>query len=172
MYISLASSFDHCTQGGTRDGGDTPPSLGRHSIINNTDASSVSTASSELRDSGGEAVPILKVAHEVGELSTLHMVSTGIEFVSDGCEGVGDVIELSSEVGPLLVKSAVSIHLGSGSRVVEATDLLNEGVVTSIVGGEEGEEPGRCGLHRVLSIVRTEKEFNNVGGFPWLPPSQ
>ena len=22
MYISLASSFDHCTQGGTRDGGD------------------------------------------------------------------------------------------------------------------------------------------------------
>src|SRR5712671_1505213 len=118
MYISLASSFDHCTQGGTRDGGDTPPSLGRHSVINNTDASSVSTASSELRDSGGEAVPILKVAHEVGELSTLHMVSTGIEFVSDGCEGVGDVIELSSEVGPLLVKSAVSIHLGSGSRVV------------------------------------------------------
>ncbi len=129
-------------------------------------------ASSELRDSRGETVPVLEVVHEVGELSTLHTVSTGIEFVSDGREGVGDAIELGSKVGLLLVKSAVSIHLCSGGGVVEVVDLLNECVITPIVGGEEGEEPGRRGLHGVLSIVRTEEEFDNVGGFPWLPPCQ
>src|SRR5216683_1912829 len=170
MYISLASSFDHCTQGGTGDGGDTPPSLGRRSIVDSTDASSVSTALSELRDSGGEAVVVLEVAHEGGELSTLHSVSAGIELVSSGRERVGDAIELGGEGISLLVKSAVSIHLGGGSRVVEAADLLDERVIAPVVGGEEGEEPGRRSLRGVLSIVRTEEEFDNVGGFPWLPP--
>src|SRR5216683_1546751 len=107
IYISLASSFDHCTQGSTGDGGDTPPSLGRCSVIDNTDVSSVSIASSELRDSGDEGVPILEVVHEVGKLSALHVVLAGIEFVSNGCEGVGDMVEFGGEVGPLLVKSTV-----------------------------------------------------------------
>jgi len=119
--------------------------------------SSVSIASSELRDSGDEGVPILEVVHEVGKLSALHVVLAGIEFVSNGCEGVGDMVEFGGEVGPLLVKSTVLIHLGSGSRVVEVVDLLNEGMVTSIMRGKEGEEPGRCGLRGVLSIVRTEE---------------
>ncbi len=172
MYISLANSLDHCTQGSTRDGGDTPPSLGRHSIIDNVDASSVSTASSELGDSGGEAVAVLEVAHEGGELSTLHSVPAGVELVSSGREGVGDAIELGCEGISLLVKSAVSIHLGGGGRVVEAVNFFNECVITPISAGEEGEEPGRRGLCGVLSIVRVEEELNNVGGFPWLPPCQ
>src|SRR6266851_1211383 len=144
MYISLASSFDHCTQGGTGDGGDTPPSLGRRSVVNSTDASSVSTALAKLRDLGGEAVLVLEVAHEVRDLSTFHSVSTGIELVSSGCEGVGDAVELVGEIILLLIKSAVSIHLSSGSGVVEAADLLDEHVVTAVMGSEEGEEPGRC----------------------------
>ncbi len=151
MYISLASLFDHCTQGGTGDGGDTPPSLGRRSIIDNADASSVSTALSKLRDSRGEAVPVLEVVHEVGDLSTLHMVSTSIKLVSSGCEGGRDAVERG---------------------VVEAMDLLDECVITPIVGGEEGEEPGSCGLRGALSIVRMEEEFDNVGGLLWLPPCQ
>src|SRR6266851_4583100 len=97
MYISLASLFDHCTQGGTGDGGDTPPSLGRCSVVNNADVSSVSTAPSKLRDSRGKAVPVLEVAHEVGELSTLHTVSTSIELVLSGCEGIRDAVELGGE---------------------------------------------------------------------------
>ncbi len=130
------------------------------------------TASSELGDSGGEAVAVLEVAHEGGELSTLHLVSTGIELVSSGREGVGDAIELSGEGVSLLVKSAVSIHLGGGSGVVEAADFLDEHVITPVSGGEEGKEPGRRGLCGALSIVRTEEEFDNIGGFPWLPPCQ
>ncbi len=164
--------FDHCTQGGTRDGGDTPPSLGRRSIVNNADASSVSTASSELRDSRGEAVLVLEVAHEVGELSALHAVSTGIEVVLDGHEGVGDAVEIVGELCPLLVKSVVSMHLSGCGGVVEATDLLNEHVETAIAGGKEGEEPGSCSVRGGLSIVRTEEELDNIGGFPWLPPGQ
>src|SRR5712671_1548959 len=128
------------------DSGDTPPSLGRCSVVDNADASSVSTALSELRDSGGEAVVVLEVVHEGGELSTLHSVSAGIELVSSGRERVGDAIELGGEGISLLVKSVVLIHLGGGSRVVEAADLLDERVIAPVVGGEEGEEPGRRGL--------------------------
>ena len=172
MYISLASSFDHCTQGGTGDGGDTPPSLGRRSVVDSTDASSVSTASSKLSDSGGEAVAVLEMTHEGGELSALHSVSAGVELVAHAGEGVGDAIELACEAVLLLLKSAVSIHLGGGGGVVEAMDLLDECVITPIVGGEEGEEPGSCGLRGALSIVRMEEEFDNVGGLLWLPPCQ
>src|SRR5216683_3579969 len=87
IYISLASLLDHCTQGGTRDGGDTPPSLERHSAVDNMDASSVSTVSSELRDSGDKGVAVLKVAHEVGELSAFHAVAAGVKLVANGVEG-------------------------------------------------------------------------------------
>ncbi len=172
MYISLANSLDHCTQGGTGDGGDTPPSLGRRSVIDSTDTSSVSMASAELSDSGGEAVAILEVAHESGELSALHSVSTGVELVARAGKGVGDAIELACEAVPLLFKSAVSIHFGCGGGVVEAANLFDERVIAPVLGGEEGEEPGSCGLRGVLSIVRAEEELDNVGGFPWLPPCQ
>ncbi len=45
-------------------------------------------ASSELRESQGEGVPILEVPHEVGELTPLHMVLAGVEPVVDGGEGI------------------------------------------------------------------------------------
>ena len=172
MYISLANSLDHCTQGGTGAGGDTAPSLGRRSVVDSTDASSVSTASAELSDSGGEAVAVLEVAHESGELSALHSVSAGVELVSHTGESVGDAVELTCEAVPLLFKSAVSIHFGCGGRVVEAANFFDERVIAPVLGGEEGEEPGSCGLRGVLSIVRAEEEFDNIGGLPWLPPCQ
>ena len=80
--------FDHCTQGGTSNGGDTPLSLGRHSVIDNADMSSVSTASSKLRDSGDKGVAVLKVAQEGWELSLFHAVLTGIELVMGRGEGI------------------------------------------------------------------------------------
>ncbi len=172
MYISLANSFNHCTQGGTGDGGDTPPSLGRCSVVDSMDTSSVSTASSELSDSGGEAVVVLEMMHKDGELSALHLVSAGVELVSHTGESVGDAVELTCEAVPLLFKSAVSIHFGCGGGVVEAVNFFDERVITPVLGGEEGEEPGSCGLRGVLSIVRAEEEFDNIGGFPWLPPCQ
>ena len=172
MYISLANSLDHCTQGRTGDGGDTPPSLGRRSVVDSTDASSVSTASAELSDSGGEAVAILEVAHEGGELPALHSVSAGVELVAYAGKGVGDAIEFACEAVSLLLKSAVSIHLGCGGGVVEAANFFDERVIAPVLGCDEGEEPGSCGLRGVLSIVRAEEEFDNVGGFLWLPPCQ
>ncbi len=75
-------------------------------------------------------------------------------------------------MGALLVKSVVSIHFGNGSGVVEALNLFDKCVVTSIMRGEEGEEPESCGLCGGLSIVRMEKEFNDVCGFPRLLPCQ
>src|SRR6266851_2275018 len=172
MYISLANSLDHCTQGGTGDGGDTPPSLGRRSVVDNTDASSVSTASAELSDSGGKGVAIFEVAHEGGELSTLHSVLAGVELVAYAGKGIGDAIELACEAVSLLFKSAVSIHFGCGGGVVEAANFFDERVIAPILGGEEGEEPGSCSLCGVLSIVRAEEEFDNVCGLPWLHPCQ
>jgi len=172
MYISLASLFDHCTQGGTSNGSDTPPSLGRHSVVDNMDTSSVLTALSKLRDLGDEGVVVLKVAQEGWELSPFHVVVAGVKLVVGRGEGVQNVVELSGELGVLVIKHAVSMHLCNGSRVVEASGLLDEGVETSIARGEEGEEPLSCGLCRGLSIVRTEEELDNVGGFPWLPPGQ
>jgi len=87
MYISLAISFDHCTQGNTGDSGDTPPSLGRCSIINKADMISSSTASSKLRDAGGEGVVVLKVVHKVGDLGCLHVVAAAVEAIVGGEEG-------------------------------------------------------------------------------------
>ena len=130
------------------------------------------TASAKLSDSGGEAVAVLEVTHEGGELSALHSVSAGVELVAHAGEGVGDAIELACEAVSLFLKSAVSIHLGCGGGVVEAANLFDERVITPVLGGEEGEEPGSCGLRGVLSIVRVEEEFDNVGGLPWLPPCQ
>ena len=89
MYISLANSFDHCTQGGTGDGSDTPPSLGRHSIVDNVDVSSVSMVSAKLLlDVQGKGVSVLEVAHEVRELSSFHAVAAPIKVVMGGREGI------------------------------------------------------------------------------------
>ncbi len=72
----------------------------------------------------------------------------------------------------LLFKSAVLIHFGDGGRVVEVLNFFDECMVTSIVRGEEGKKPGSCGLRGGLSIVRMEKELNDICGFPRLPPCQ
>ncbi len=81
MYISLASSLDHCTQGATGDSCDTPSLLGRCSIIDKVDTISVLTASSELSDWWGEGVPILEMLDQVGDLSPFHVVVAPIEVV-------------------------------------------------------------------------------------------
>jgi len=88
MYISLASSLDHCTQGTTGDSGDTPSLLGRCSIINKADTISVSTASSELTDWWGEGIPVLKMSDQVGDLSPLHVVVAPIEAIVGRGEGI------------------------------------------------------------------------------------
>ena len=62
------------------------------------------------------------------------------------------------------------IHLGDGCWVVESSNLLNEGMITSISASEKGKKPWSCGLCEGLSIVRMKEEFNNIGGFPRLPP--
>src|SRR5216683_1761918 len=172
IYISLTSSLDHCIQKGTGNSSDTPPSLGRCSVVDNVDASSASMVLSELRDSGDEGVAVLKVVQEDWELSPLHMMPTGTELVAGGGEGIRNAVELSGELGALIVEHAVLVHLGDSCRVVEASSFFNECMETSISGGEECEEPLSCGLHGGLSIVRMEEELDNVGGFPWLPPSQ
>jgi hypothetical protein len=67
----------------------------------------------------------------------------------------------------------VPIYLGDCSWVVEAVGFFNKGVETSILAGEDGEEPWSCCLgNGGLSIVRPEEKLCNVGGFPRLPPSQ
>src|SRR6266851_8550601 len=48
--------------------------------------------------------------------------------------------------------------------------FLNKGMIAPILAGEEGEQPGSCGLHGGLSIVRMKEEFDNVCGLPQLPP--
>ncbi len=88
MYISLASSFNHCTQGTIGDGGDTPTSLGRCSVINKEDVISVSTVSSKLLDLGDKGVAVLKVMCKVGELTCFHVMVTGVKAVVGGGEGV------------------------------------------------------------------------------------
>jgi hypothetical protein len=51
--------------------------------------------------------------------------------------------------------------------------LLDEGVETSIMTGEDGKEPQSCCLgNGGLSIVRLEEKLCDIGGFPRLPPGQ
>ena len=90
MYISLANSLDHCTQGGgTGSSGDTSPSLGRCSVIDGMVAvRSVLTVSSKLSDSGGEGVVVLEVPHECGELGCLHAMVAGVLAILNGSEHI------------------------------------------------------------------------------------
>ncbi len=43
---------------------------------------------SKLRESGGKGVPVLKMLHEVGELTPFYAVMTGVELVTGGGEGI------------------------------------------------------------------------------------
>jgi hypothetical protein len=100
------------------------------------------------------------------------MMSTRVEVVPGGGEGVRDAIELRGELDSFLIETVVSIYFRNCCWVVKASGLFDEGVETSITADEEGEEPWSCGVRGGLSIVRTEEEFYDVGGFPRLPPSQ
>jgi hypothetical protein len=90
----------------------------------------------------------------------------------DGGEGIGDPVELTSELSALLLEMAVAIYFCNCCWVVEALGGLDEGVEATVPSCEEGEEPQSRGVHGGLSIVRTEEEFNDVCGFPSLPPCQ
>src|SRR6266851_2814098 len=147
MYISLASSLDHCIQSATGDGSNTPPLLGRCSIIDKADVSSVLMGLAELlSDRWGEGVLVLKVAHEVGELSSFHVVAAPVEAVMGGREGIQNAVELSRELVSLLIKSLVLIHLSNSCWVVELPNLLDEGMIAPISASKEGKEPQSCGL--------------------------
>jgi hypothetical protein len=88
-------------------------------------------------------------------------------------KGVGNVVEFAGELGVLVLKAAVLVYLSNHGWVVEAVSLLDEGVETSIMTGEDGEEPRSCCLSNSgLSIVRPEEKLCDVGGFPRLPPGQ
>jgi hypothetical protein len=66
----------------------------------------------------------------------------------------------------------VLIHFCGGGWVIEVSDLFDQGVIAPILTGEEGKESGSCGLYGGLSIVRMDEEFDDIGGFPRLPPGQ
>jgi hypothetical protein len=173
--ISLPHTCDHSIQLGLAvgegAGSDTSLPLGRCSAID-TYLMSIAMASSELSNGGLERVLVFEVAEESGELSPLHVVLAAIEVVVGSGEGVQDVIELSGEPSSLFVKLAVSEYFCHSGRVVEAVGFLGKGVETSILTGEEGNEPWSCCLSGGLSIVRPEEKRCDVGGFPRLPPGQ
>ncbi len=52
------------------------------------DASSVSMASSKLRDLGDKGVLVLEVSHEVRKLAAFHAVLVGVKLVVGTGEGV------------------------------------------------------------------------------------
>ena len=130
-------------------------------------------ASVDVGDGGGEGILVLKMSEEDGELCPLHAEAASIELIVGRGKGVGNVVEFAGELGALVLEVAVLVYLGNRGWVVEAASLLDEGVETSIVTGEDGEEPQSCCLSNGgLSIVRPEEKLCDVGGFPRLPPSQ
>jgi hypothetical protein len=151
--------------------GDTSLPLERCSTID-TYSMSILMVSSELSEGGLEQVTIFKVLEEHGELGPLYTMSAAIEVVAGGGEGVWDAIELSGEPGSLLIEFAVLKYFCHSGRVVEVAGFFGKGVETSILTGEEGNEPQSCCLSGSLSIVRLEEKLYNIGGFPRLPPSQ
>jgi hypothetical protein len=82
------------------------------------------------------------------------------------------LVKLCVELSPLILEIAVSIYFRNCCQVVETLGLLDKGVETSIMTGEEGEESWSYHFRGGVSIVRAEKEFCDVGGFPRLPPGQ
>jgi hypothetical protein len=72
----------------------------------------------------------------------------------------------------LLLKTVVAIYFHNCCWVVKASGGLDEGVEAAISSCEEGKEPRSHGVHGGLSIVRMEEEFDDICGFPRLPPCQ
>ena len=105
-------------------------------------------------------------------MGPLQATSTQVELVSDGGEGVGDPVELCSELSALLFETAVAIYFCNCCQVVEASGSFDKGVKATVSSCKEGEEPQSCGVRVGLSIVRMEEEFDDVCGFPRLPPCQ
>jgi hypothetical protein len=134
---------------------------------------SISMASVEVGDGGGEGIPVLEMIEEEGELRPLHAETAPLELVADAGKHIQNAVELAGELGAFILEASVMVYLSDSSRVVESACLFDEGVETSIPTGEDGEEPGSCCLgNGVLSIVRLEEKLCGVGGFPRLPPSQ
>ena len=105
-------------------------------------------------------------------MGPLQVALTRVELVSDGREGVGDPVELGSELSVLLLETMVAIYFCNCCQVVETSGGLDEGVEAAISSCEEGEEPRSHGVRGGLSIIRVEEELDNVCGFPRLPPCQ
>jgi hypothetical protein len=51
------------------------------------------------------------------------------------------VVELAGKLGALVLKALVVVYFGDGGQVVESACLFDKGVETSILAGEDGEEP-------------------------------
>jgi hypothetical protein len=135
-------------------------------------STSVLTASVDVGNGGGEGIPVLEMLEE-GELHPLHAEAAPVELVADAGKRIRDTVELTSELSAFVLEASIAVYFGDGGRVVEPACLFNEGVETSIPSGEDGEEPQSCCLgDGVLSIVRPEEKFCDVGGFPRLPPGQ
>jgi hypothetical protein len=136
-------------------------------------STSVSTVLVDVGNGGGEGIPVLEMLEEDGELHPLHVEVAPIELVANAGERIWDVIELAGELGVFILKSLVAVYLSNCCWVVEAAGLLDEGVETSILAGEDGEEPWSCCFgNGGLSIVRPEEKLCDVGGFPRLLPGQ
>ena len=130
-------------------------------------------ASLDVGDGGGEGNPVLEMTEEVGELSPLHAVATPLELVVDAGDCVRNTVELAGEFGAFIVETVVAVYFSNSGRVVKPSCLFDEGVETSILAGEDGEEPWSCCFgNGALSIVRPEEKLCNIGGFPRLPPGQ
>jgi hypothetical protein len=127
----------------------------------------------DVGNGGGEGIPVLEMLEMEGELCPLHVEAAPIELVADAGKRVRDAVELAGELGAFVLEALVAVYLGDGGRVVESACFLNEGVETSILTGEDSEEPRSCCLgNGVLSIVRLEEKLCDIGGFPRLPPGQ
>jgi hypothetical protein len=134
---------------------------------------SISMASVEVGDRGGEGIPVLEMSEEEGELHPLHVETAALELVTDAGKRIQNAVELTGKLGALVLEALVVVYFGDSSWVVESACLFNEGVETSIPAGEDGKESQSCCFDNgVLSIVRPEEKFCDVGGFPRLPPGQ
>jgi len=127
----------------------------------------------DVGDGGGEGILVLEMLEKEGELCPLHAEAAPVELVANAGEHVRNAVELAGELSAFILKSPVAVDFGNCCQVVEAVGFFDKGVETSIPTGEDGEEPQSCCLSNgVLSIVRPEEKFCDVGGFPRLPPSQ
>jgi len=108
-----------------------------------------------------------------GELSPFHAEATPLELVADAGNCVRNAVELAGEFGAFVVKAAVAVYLSNCGWIVELSRFFDDGVETSVLTCEDGEEPRSCCFgNGVLSIVRPEEKLCDIVGFPRLPPGQ